>query len=174
MKKITWFLGLTVLLIVSRVQAQSPTSITRVENLSISLQKKLKLSEQQRQDLYKMLLTQAREEDDLKQKVNADKLAILRSKLDQVDYQILQSMAERMQIVQEIGHYKLKKHMRVLQPNRWQEVVNSRSAFAGSLGLNIHFTNNWLELIHKESLRRQLETIDQQDEYYLRNKVAKR
>jgi chorismate mutase len=156
-----WILFLATLIIAIEVQAQNPNSIERAQSLSLSLQKKLKLSDIQKNKLYHILLAQARTEDSLKLVSKPmNKLTELRLKLDQIDYQILQGLAERMQIVEEIGTYKCSKHMRVLQPNRWNEVVKDRSAFAQSLELDNHFTAKLLELIHHESLRKQIQILD--------------
>lgn len=97
--------------------------------------------------------------DILSKKDSLTKLTKLRRQIDDIDYQILHKIAKRMQFSQEIGKYKRNNGMRVLQSNRWDEVLKSREAFAKKMGLYTIFTINLLELIHHESIRKQTELI---------------
>ncbi len=90
----------------------------------------------------------------------ADKLAQLRKNIDKIDDQIIQKMAERMQIVQKIGEYKRDNGVTILQVNRWDEIMNKRGAFASALKLDLNFTGKLLELIHSESIRKQTEIMN--------------
>ncbi len=90
----------------------------------------------------------------------SDKLAWLRENIDKIDDQIIQKMAERMQIVQKIGEYKRDNGVTILQVNRWDEIMNKRGAFASALNLNLNFTAKLLELIHSESIRKQTEIMN--------------
>ncbi|MFN8406702.1 MAG: chorismate mutase [Sphingobacteriaceae bacterium] len=93
-------------------------------------------------------------------KTFTDKLTELRQQIDKIDDQIIQKMAERMQIVHQIGQYKRDNNVTILQVNRWDEIMNKRQAFAQALKLDIHFTNKLLELIHGESIRKQTEIMN--------------
>ncbi|MEO8796226.1 MAG: chorismate mutase [Daejeonella sp.] len=90
-----------------------------------------------------------------KDKEFSDMLAELRKNIDKIDDQIIQKMAERMQIVQKIGEYKRDNGVTILQVNRWDEILHKRSDFAKALKLDVNFTGKLLELIHGESIRRQ-------------------
>ena len=104
------------------------------------------------------LLTQRKPE--IKDKDFTDKLADLRTNIDKIDDQIIQKIAERMQIVQKIGEYKRDNGVTILQVNRWDQIMNKRSAFASALKLDLNFTGKLLELIHSESIRKQTDIMN--------------
>jgi chorismate mutase len=97
---------------------------------------------------------------EIKDKDFTDKLADLRTNIDKIDDQIIQKIAERMQIVQKIGEYKRDNGVTILQVNRWDQIMNKRSAFASALKLDLNFTGKLLELIHSESIRKQTEIMN--------------
>ena len=90
----------------------------------------------------------------------SDKLVEFRAQIDKLDDQIIQKMAERMQIVQKIGEYKRDNGVTILQVSRWDEIMNKRSAFASALKLDLNFTGKLLELIHGESIRKQTQIMN--------------
>lgn len=97
---------------------------------------------------------------EIKDKDFTDKLADLRTNIDKIDDQIIQKIAERMQIVQKIGEYKRDNGVTILQVNRWDQIMNKRSAFASALKLDMNFTGKLLELIHSESIRKQTDIMN--------------
>lgn len=97
---------------------------------------------------------------EIKDKDFTDKLADLRENIDKLDDQILQKLAERMQVVQKIGEYKRDNGVTILQVNRWDQIMNKRSSFASALKLDLNFTGKLLELIHSESIRKQTEIMN--------------
>lgn len=97
---------------------------------------------------------------EIKDKDFTDKLADLRTNIDKIDDQIIQKISERMQIVQKIGEYKRDNGVTILQVNRWDQIMNKRSAFASALKLDLNFTGKLLELIHSESIRKQTEIMN--------------
>lgn len=97
---------------------------------------------------------------EIKDKEFTDKLADLRSSIDKIDDQIIQKIAERMQVVQKIGEFKRDNGVTILQVNRWDQIMNKRSAFAKALKLDLNFTGKLLELIHSESIRKQTEIMN--------------
>jgi chorismate mutase len=90
-----------------------------------------------------------------------DKLAELREKIDKIDDLVIQKMAERMQIVEQIGTHKKNNGITILQVNRWDEILQKRTNYAKALKLNPEFTEKILELIHGESIRKQTEIMNQ-------------
>lgn len=90
----------------------------------------------------------------------SDKLAELRTQIDKLDDQIIQKMAERMQIVEKIGEFKRDNGVTILQVNRWDEIMHKRSSFAQALKLDLNFTGKLLELIHSESIRKQTQIMN--------------
>jgi chorismate mutase len=90
-----------------------------------------------------------------------DKLAELRNQIDKIDDFVFQKMAERMKIVEKIGNYKKENGITILQVNRWDEILNKRTAYARALNLSTEFAEKLLELIHSESIRKQTEIMNQ-------------
>lgn len=89
-----------------------------------------------------------------------DKLADLRKEIDKIDDLVIQKLAERMAITQKIGEFKRDNQVTILQVNRWDEIIQKRTAFAKALKLDINFTEKFLELVHGESIRRQNEIMN--------------
>lgn len=90
----------------------------------------------------------------------ADKLADLRKEIDKIDDLVLQKLAERMSITQKIGEFKRDNKVTILQVNRWDEIMQKRTAFAKALKLDVNFTEKFLELVHGESIRKQTEIMN--------------
>ncbi|MGV6860823.1 MAG: chorismate mutase [Putridiphycobacter sp.] len=81
-----------------------------------------------------------------------DKLACLRSEIDEIDEKLLQILAERFKLIEEIGTYKKENNTTILQPDRWFEILNSRQILAEDLNLNALFIDKLLKIIHQESV----------------------
>jgi chorismate mutase len=84
-----------------------------------------------------------------------EKIEELRLKIDDLDGQILQLLAKRMEIAKKIGAQKTELGMDALQLERWRQVVEDRLAKGTSLGLGRDFLLKLLHAIHEESLRNQ-------------------
>jgi len=89
-----------------------------------------------------------------------DKLADLRNQIDKIDDLVIQKMAERMQIVEQIGNYKKQNNITILQVNRWDEILRKSVNYGKALKLREEFTEKLLELIHAESIRKQTEIMN--------------
>jgi chorismate mutase len=89
-----------------------------------------------------------------------DKLTELRNNIDKIDDLIIQKMAERMNIAEQIGTYKRDNNITILQVNRWDEILNKRVNYGKALKLHPDFTEKLLELIHGESIRKQTEIMN--------------
>jgi chorismate mutase len=79
----------------------------------------------------------------------------LRSEIDRIDDNLLQLLAQRMEVVLQIGKHKQSKGMDLLQLERWNEVVEDRLKKGTDLGLSRHFLLRMLHAIHEEALKRQ-------------------
>jgi len=84
-----------------------------------------------------------------------NKLEELRTEIDKLDGELLQILAKRMEIIDEIGEYKNKNDITILQMKRWAGIIEDRLAIGTHLGLEETFLKNLLSLIHEESIRRQ-------------------
>jgi chorismate mutase len=84
-----------------------------------------------------------------------DQLSVLRAQIDKLDEEIIHMLASRMDISEKIGEYKRDNNVTILQVNRWDEIISKRSQLGQALGLGDDFIKLLLQIIHKESIRRQ-------------------
>lgn len=84
------------------------------------------------------------------------RMAELRASIDRLDAELLEVLARRMEISDEIGHLKKENNISVLQPRRYETLMESRLACADRLGLDRKMVGTLLSAIHAESVRRQL------------------
>ena len=92
--------------------------------------------------------------------ISTEGIRQLRSQIDDLDNSLMDLLAKRFRICREIGVYKKKHNMTVLQSNRYKEILEKRGVQAGLCGMNIDFVAQVFELIHEESLRQQLSIIN--------------
>lgn len=85
----------------------------------------------------------------------ANELSVLRSHIDEVDEQLLRLLAKRMDLVREIASYKKNNDITILQIERWKEIMRTRKALGNTMGLSDDFLTQYIELIHKSSIRLQ-------------------
>lgn len=90
-----------------------------------------------------------------------DPLQQLRDENNAVDYEILEALARRLEIIKQIGEYKKSKNMTIFQPNRWRQVVEDRVEKGESLGLDENFVKDIYQLIHNYSVKTQTEIINE-------------
>ena len=89
-----------------------------------------------------------------------DELTLLRQQIDDCDHEMLAVLARRMTVSREIGRFKKSHNLRVVQPQRYQEMINARFDEASTLGLDTDFTQRVMQAIHEESVRQQLSLLD--------------
>ncbi len=85
------------------------------------------------------------------------KLEELRTEVDKLDGELLQILAKRMEIIDEIGEYKSENDITILQMKRWAGIIKDRMSIGTHLGLDNLFLKKLLNLIHKETIQRQEE-----------------
>ena len=83
---------------------------------------------------------------------STETLNLLRSKIDQIDHKMLEILAQRMEIVRQIGMVKKDANLTVLQIKRWAEIFQSRGEHGSRLGLDAEMIRQLYELIHLESI----------------------
>ena len=88
-------------------------------------------------------------------------IRMLRSQIDELDNQLMELLAKRMRVCREIGTYKKEHNMTVLQASRYNEILEKRGAQASLCGLSPEFAAQVFEHIHEESVRQQLEIVNQ-------------
>ena len=84
----------------------------------------------------------------------------LRHQVDEIDQQLLETIAKRVLIITEIGQYKKENNNTILQPERWFEILESRKSKGEELCLNEEFIDRILKTIHQESVRIQTKILN--------------
>ncbi|MBQ2524006.1 MAG: bifunctional 3-deoxy-7-phosphoheptulonate synthase/chorismate mutase type II, partial [Prevotella sp.] len=93
--------------------------------------------------------------------VTTEGITQLRHQIDELDNQLMDLLAKRMRVCREIGHYKKEHNMTVLQTNRYNEILEKRGAQGSLCGMAPEFVAQVFEHIHEESVRQQIEIINQ-------------
>ena len=83
-------------------------------------------------------------------------LSVFRARIDEIDKSLFDIVAQRMELSDKIGEYKKAKDISVLQLNRYRELLSNSLAYAERHNLNKDFVKQLVELIHQESINRQL------------------
>ena len=79
----------------------------------------------------------------------------IRCILDEIDDELVQLIARRMRLVEEIGKLKKASNLSVLQMDRWNTVVERALNQARTQGLDENFVRSLFNCIHSEALRLQ-------------------
>jgi chorismate mutase len=79
-------------------------------------------------------------------------LELLRTRIDTLDRQILETLAERMEVVREIAGMKKEIAISVLQMERWSEIFETRTQTGTELGISQDLIKKLIELVHLESI----------------------
>ena len=93
-----------------------------------------------------------------KRKVEGDDVILnnLRKEIDVIDDELLNLIAKRMNISEKIGDFKKEHKVTVLQMDRWKQVLEDRINKGANLGLKEDSVKEIFEIIHKDSIDRQL------------------
>ena len=89
-----------------------------------------------------------------------ESLALLRQQIDQIDSELLEALSKRMRVSREIGQYKKEHSMPVVQTGRYDDILNSRARSAEELGMSGEFMKVVYQAIHEESVRQQIEVLN--------------
>lgn len=84
----------------------------------------------------------------------------LRRQIDKLDNELLELLARRMRVSQEIGSYKKTHQMPILQAQRYEEILERRARQATELGMDREFMRTVMQAIHEESIRQQMKVIE--------------
>lgn len=95
--------------------------------------------------------------------VMSDRLEELRDLIDQLDEEIAQKLGTRMDIAERIGDHKRSHNVAILQPERWERIMKRQLRLAAHLGLSEAFVREFMDAIHRESIRRQTGDSAEQD-----------
>lgn len=78
-----------------------------------------------------------------------------RRQIDELDEEIINLIAQRMQLVREVGYIKKDKNVAIFQPERWRVLAEACRRRADKGDLSSEFTSLFLEAIHQEGINQQ-------------------
>lgn len=78
-----------------------------------------------------------------------------RQQIDELDEEIIHLIAQRMQLVREIGYVKKDKNVAIFQPERWRILADACRNRAEKGDLSREFISLFLEAIHQEGINQQ-------------------
>ena len=96
-----------------------------------------------------------------KETQTTENLSELRKQIDECDNNLIEELAKRMRIAREIGTYKKEHDMTILQTGRYNEILDKRGSQGALCGMDPEFIKKVFEAIHEESVRQQMEIINQ-------------
>jgi chorismate mutase len=79
----------------------------------------------------------------------------LRQQIDKFDDELLTIIEERMKVAEKIGEYKKINNITILQPDRWQEILNKVLEKGKNRDLSDDFLIGLFKAIHQESINKQ-------------------
>ena len=82
-------------------------------------------------------------------------LAGLRGEIDDIDDELLQLLARRMEVSAQIGEYKKNHNVTVVQMDRWKKILADHVATGHDLGLAPDLVTEVFEAIHQASIEKQ-------------------
>ena len=91
-------------------------------------------------------------------------LANLRGEIDDIDDELLQLLARRMEVSAQIGEYKKNHNVTVVQMDRWKKILADHVATGADLGLSPQLINEVFEAIHQASIERQSRIMENEEE----------
>ncbi|MEO1448553.1 MAG: bifunctional 3-deoxy-7-phosphoheptulonate synthase/chorismate mutase type II [Bacteroidota bacterium] len=88
------------------------------------------------------------------------KLELLREQIDEMDHKLIEILADRMKISEQIGLFKRDNNITILQAARWSEIIQDRLEQAVQMGLSKDIMTEILQMVHKESIRHQTHVMN--------------
>ncbi len=79
----------------------------------------------------------------------------MRNTITDIDNQLIQLLGERMDIVNEIAHFKKEHNLSIFQENRWNQLVEQHLLNGQTKGLSAVFIQKLFNAIHAESIEKQ-------------------
>jgi chorismate mutase len=93
-------------------------------------------------------------------------LAGLRGEIDDIDGELLQLLARRMEVSAQIGEYKKSHNVTVVQMDRWKKILADHVQTGEDLGLSPELVNEVFEAIHQASIERQSRIMEKGDDTF--------
>ena len=89
-----------------------------------------------------------------------ESLSALRKQIDDLDNKLMDLLTQRMRVSREIGTYKKKHAMAVVQTGRYSEILDKRGVQGAMCGMDAEFVKKIFVAIHEESVRQQMDIIN--------------
>jgi len=86
-----------------------------------------------------------------------NKINTLRTQIDVIDHQLIESFGKRMKIADQIGYLKKENNVAILQTKRWNEILEKMIIEGGQNNLSEEFILRVFKAIHQESINHQQE-----------------
>lgn len=103
-------------------------------------------------EILSRLIIREVDSENLEYKENIDEL---RARIDVIDNDLLDLLANRMKVSDEIGKYKKQNNITILQPGRWDKILEKVFAKGAERGLDNDFLEKIFKAIHQASIDRQ-------------------
>ncbi len=87
-------------------------------------------------------------------------LAMLRDQINHVDDELLTLLSQRMKVADKIGEFKKSSGIKILQTNRWNEILERATKKSDNLGLSIEFIAKYFDAVHLESINHQNKIVN--------------
>jgi len=84
----------------------------------------------------------------------------LRQQINHLDDELMQILARRMKIAEQIGMYKRENNITILQTSRWNEILDRAMKEGEKMGLSREFIVKYLDAVHMESINHQKKILD--------------
>lgn len=81
--------------------------------------------------------------------------------LNELDNELLQILSDRMKVSAEIGKYKKQNNITILQPGRWDKILEKVFQKGKQNGLSEEFLEKVFKAIHQASIDRQTEIMNE-------------
>jgi chorismate mutase len=100
-----------------------------------------------------------------KQSCNVERdLAGFRGEIDDIDSELIQLLARRMEVSAHIGEYKKRNNVAVVQMDRWKKILADHVAAGADMGLSPILINKVFEAIHQASIERQGRIMENEED----------
>lgn len=83
----------------------------------------------------------------------------LRAQIDRIDQEIMEALAHRMQIVEQIGGAKIRNNVTALQVQRMDAIMQRQVELGHSMGLRPEYVQEIYRTVHEESVKRQTDMM---------------
>lgn len=83
-----------------------------------------------------------------------------RNRIDAIDNSLLELLCRRMTVSREIGRLKKKNNVAILQPARWDDVINSALEYSREYDLDPEFIKSLFNIIHAASIAEQNKVLE--------------